>query len=92
MKTIRQYTVYTNSEKSNNELLNKKAIEEGHTDSGDIYSKDFDCSWTDSQGRIVTSGHRLTKDRKNKVLITVINSYEADKKTKEQKELIINND
>lgn len=93
MRTIKEYTFRLNSPKHGHELINEKAIENGHTDSMDIYASDsFDCRWTDSQGNQVNSGYRLTKDRKNRVLITIINSYKKDLKDKETKLLTINND
>lgn len=92
MKTVKEYVFRLSSPKGNNDLINEKAIENGHTDSGDIYAKEFDISYTDSEGNRVTSGYRLTNDRKNRVLITIVNSYEKDAKNSELKNLNINND
>jgi len=84
MNTTHQYTVRLNSEKPGHILINEKAIESGHTDSMDIYASDsFDTTWKDHEGNRVTSGYRLTKDRKSRVLITIINSYEKDQKHRE---------
>ena len=93
MKTIKEYTFKLNSPKPGHELINEKAIENGHTNSMDIYASDsFDARWTDHEGNQVNSGYRLTKDRQHRVLITIINSYKKDIKDKEQKNLTINND
>lgn len=84
MRTTHEYKVRLSSEKPGHTLINEKAIEEGHTDSMDIYAADsFDTTWKDHEGNRVTSGYRLTKDRKNRVLITIINSYKKDIENKE---------
>lgn len=84
MITTHQYTVRLNSQEPGWKLINKKAIESGHTDSMDIYAADsFDTTWKDHEGNQVTSGYRLTKDRKSRVLITIINSYKKDIETRE---------
>jgi hypothetical protein len=84
MRTTHEYKIYTNSQEPGWKLINKKAIEEGHTDSMDIYANDsFDTTWKDHEGRQVTSGYRLTKDRKSRVLITIINSYKKHIETRE---------
>jgi hypothetical protein len=93
MKTIKYYTFRCNSENSNNNILNNYSIEKGHTDSMDIFASDsYDFSFTDSEGNKVTTGKRLTKDRKFRVEITIINSFEKHKHHREQKLLTINND
>jgi hypothetical protein len=94
MKTIIEYTVNLNSPiKNGSILIDKKAIEEGHTDNKLIYCMSgFDSVFKDSQGNDVTSGYRLTADKKNNVLITIVNSYFKDERNKASKLLYINND
>ena len=93
MRTIKSYTLRTCQDKSNHKILNEYAIEKGHTDSMDIFASDsHDFSYTDIEGNRVTIGKRLTKDRKSRVEITIINSFEKSKKELEQRNLTINND
>jgi hypothetical protein len=93
MKTIAEYVLHTCVDTPGWKLINEHSIENGHTDSMDIYAKDsFDSSWTDQFGIKCTSGYRLTKDKKNRVLITVRNSFEKAQKEIEQRNLTINND
>jgi hypothetical protein len=93
MRTINSYTLRTCQDKPNWKILNEYAIEKGHTDSMDIYASDsHDFSFTDIEGNKVTVGKRLTKDRKGRIEITIVNSFEKTQKDKEQRELIINND
>lgn len=94
MKTLIEYKLNLSSiEKNGSALIDKKAIEEGHTDNKLIYLQNgFDVTFKDHQGNDVTSGYRLTADRKNNVLITVINSYFKDERNAKSKLLIINND
>lgn len=93
MKTQKYYIFRTNDERPNHVILNGFSIGRGYTDSMDIYASDsHDFSYTDSEGNRVTIGKRLTKDRKSRVQITIINSYQKHVKDKEQKLLTINND
>ena len=93
METKKHYTFRLNSDKPNWKILNEKSKEKGYTDSMDIYASDsHDFSYTDSEGNRVTTGKRLTQDRKARVEITIINSYQKDIEHKQQKLLTINND
>jgi len=94
MKTLIEYKLNLSTpEKNGSILIDKKAIEEGHTNNKLIYLQSgFDVTFKDSQGNDVTSGYRLTADRKNNVLITVINSYFKDERNAKNKLLTINND
>lgn len=93
MITTHEYKVITSSPQPGHKLINEKAIKEGHTADMDIYASDgFDAVWNDQQGNEVTSGYRLTADRKSRVLITIVNSYKKDLKDQQTKNLTINND
>ncbi len=93
MRTTAEYKFILNSPLHGHQLINIKAIENGHTDSMDIYAADsFDCAWHDKEGNEVNSGYRLTKDRKSRVLITIVNSYRKDIKDNKTRLLTINND
>jgi hypothetical protein len=93
MKTLIEYKLIVNSNLPADTLIENKMKEEGHTNDRLIYSAGgFDCVWTDSQGNEVTSGYRLTADRKNNVLVTIVNSYKKDLRDKATKLLTINND
>ncbi len=61
------------------EILNNYSIEKGHTDSMDIYAPDsHDFTFKNSEGCRVIVGKRLTKDKKARVQITIINSFYRD--------------
>ena len=93
MRTVKSYTFRTCQDQPNWKILNKYSKDKGHTDSMDIYSNDsYDFSFTDIEGNKVTIGKRLTQDRKSRVEIIIINSFEITKKEQEQKSLTINND
>lgn len=94
MRTTHEYKVtLSRREQNGSKLIDEIAIERGHTDKKDIYSESgFDSIWRDQQGNDVTSGYRLTKDGKNKVLITIINTYHKDNKNSEQVVKFINTD
>lgn len=93
MNTIKKYTLRICSEKPNHVIINEYAKEKGHTESMDIYANDsHDCKFTDSEGLIHYIGKRLTADRKNRIEIEVINSYEKTEKDKKEKLISINND
>lgn len=92
MNTTHQYKVICCSPKQGHVLIDEKAIENGHTADKCIYDANgFDTVWNDALGNVLTSGFRLTKDRKSKVLITIVNSYERDMKNQLAERLIINN-
>ncbi len=92
MNTTHQYKVLVCSNKQGHVLIDEKAIENGHTSDKCIYDPNgFDTVWNDALGNVLTSGFRLTKDRKSKVLITIVNSYEKDIKNQLLESLIINN-
>jgi len=93
MNTVKKYTLRTCSNKPNHVILNEYAKEKGHTDSMDIYSNDsHDSKFTDSQGLIHYVGKRLTADRKNRVEIEIINSYQKTQADIKEKLITINND
>lgn len=94
MKAKIEYQLKISVRESNgSKLIDKKAIEEGHTDKKLIYSEQgFDSTWRDSKGNDVTSGYRMCKDGVNCVLITITNSYFNDQKHSEQVIKFINND
>jgi len=84
MRTTHEYKLTVSiREQDGSKLIDKKAIEEGHTDKKPIMdARGFDSVWRDSQGNDVTSGHRITKDG-NLALITVTNTYHKDQRHNE---------
>lgn len=92
MNTTHQYKVICCSTKQGHVLIDEIAIDNGHTTDKCIFTPRCpDTIWNDALGNILTSGFRLTKDRKSKVLITIVNSYERDLKNQLLENLIINN-
>jgi|LakMenEpi03May11_1017334.scaffolds.fasta_scaffold00086_7 hypothetical protein len=92
MKTLNTYKFHLSSEKSMDELLNEKAIENGYTKDKDIYASDgYDSIWVDSLGYTIQSGYRLNKDRTARAEFVIVNSYKKDIKDAIQRNLSINN-
>ena len=91
MKVTHEYKVPICSTTQGFILIDNFAIEIGHTAEKPISNHKCDTIWEDAVGNEITSGFRLTNDRKSLVLITIVNSYEREMKHKLLEHLIINN-